>query len=283
MEGLLTLVRSHKSFAELPVSDFAVGEVRMELKVSLKKLNTSLLEKTGHSALVTLIAEVFSRRIRKKGLTWSEVNRLKHTFNFLQQGGFNNDTELQAALIDADFNYPEFFLYCVHNWRSRLLEFSDMRNQVEFLVRERHRVREICLGSSHGNRPGLNGIAADLLGYLGEQQEFIEELLGLQRAALQDEAISKSRERFPVGFSVPLLGLFIRLQIEKGILPRDNIGQLFAFFAAHFYTANALFISADNLQKKSTDVEFSTAQKMKAQLIGMLNWLNTNYNLSNYS
>jgi len=283
IEGLLALFRNHKLFAELPVSDFAAGEVKIELKVFLRKLTGSLLEKPGDNGLVKLVADVLMRRIRKKGLTWSEVNRLQNTFYFLQQAEIGDEADLQAVLIDVDFNFPEFFLYCVHNWRSSLVEFSDLRNQVEYLVREKHRIREICLGSLHGKRLKLNSIAADLLGYLGEQQEFVEELLGLQRAALQDEALTKSRERFPVGFSVPLLGLFIRLQIERGILPKDNIGQLFAFFAAHFYTANALFISADNLQKKSTDVEFSTAQKMKAQLIGMLNWLNSNFNLSNYS
>jgi hypothetical protein len=73
------------------------------------------------------------------------------------------------------------------------------------------------------------------------------------------------------------------MQIEKGILVKENLGDLFKFFATHFYTPNAEYISADSLQKKSTDVEFATAQKLKGQLIGMLNWLNTNFNLSNYN
>ena len=98
-----------------------------------------------------------------------------------------------------------------------------------------------------------------------------------------DKEKAKAGIRFLMNLPVPQFGLFIRMQIEKGLLPKENVGDLFSFFAQHFYTPNTLFMSADSLQKKSTDVEFSTAQKMKGQLIGMLNWLNSNFNLSNYN
>lgn len=107
-------------------------------------------------------------------------------------------------------------------------------------------------------------------------------MLKLRRVILQDDMLAKSMTRLKVNMPVAQFGLFIRVQIEKGLLLKENIGELFNFFAAHFYTPQTMFISPESLRKKSTDVEFSTAQKLKAHLIAMLNWLNENYNLSNY-
>ncbi|OIQ65022.1 hypothetical protein GALL_534240 [mine drainage metagenome] len=123
----------------------------------------------------------------------------------------------------------------------------------------------------------------DLNQFLSEKYLFIKQLLKLRREAVLDNERAKAGMRFLMNLPVSQFGLFIRMQIEKGLLPKENLGDLFSFFASHFYTPHTMFMSAESLQKKSTDVEFSTAQKMKGHLIGMLNWLNTNFNLSNYN
>lgn len=105
----------------------------------------------------------------------------------------------------------------------------------------------------------------------------------VRRQVIRDSERSNNAARVLINMPVAQFGLFIRMQVEKGLLVREHLGDLFTFFATHFYTPNTLYISADSLQKKSTDVEFGTAKKVKGHLIEMLNWLNTNYNLSNYN
>jgi hypothetical protein len=132
--------------------------------------------------------------------------------------------------------------------------------------------------------PGTSSLLYNELDqFLSEKYVFVNQLVKLRREATLDSEKAKAGIRFLINLPVPQFGLFIRMQIEKGLMPKEKVGDLFAFFATHFYTPNTSFISADSLQKKSTDVEFSTAQKLKGQLIGMLNWLNSNYNLSNYN
>lgn len=128
----------------------------------------------------------------------------------------------------------------------------------------------------------LSSIEGQFKAFLSQKKRSLKEVINLRRVIIEDEQGAKTKGRLKVFLSVPQLSLFIRVLIEKGLLPKENIGELFNFFATHFSTPQTSFISAESLRKKSTDVEFSTAQKLKGHLIGMLNWLNENYNLSNY-
>ncbi|MEB0261964.1 MULTISPECIES: hypothetical protein [unclassified Mucilaginibacter] len=163
-----------------------------------------------------------------------------------------------------------------------MAEIQGLHEQKEMLLIERNKLYDLHLNKER-TFPGSSELYHDLDNFLNEKHNFVKELVKLRREAVSDLEAAKAGARFQINLPVPQFGLFIRMQIEKGLLVKENIGELFGFFATHFYTANAPFISAESLQKKSTDVEFSTAQKMKGHLIGMLNWLNANYNLSNYN
>jgi hypothetical protein len=282
MEDLLAPLKDHEVFKRIRVSNFMLPHIKMELKADFKTLNQKFMDLSSQHSLFNSVSDILERRIRKRRLTWEDFQRIKMDIAYLLIVIIIDSQDILGALIAIDFDYPEILHYQVDLWRSQIIDIPDIRTQVEFLIRERHRLTEIALLGQHRKSIKDNQLVVDLTGYLTEYEQFLNQILALQRAAAQDEAQAKSSRRFQVSLSVAQLGLFIRLQIEKGILPKENISQLFRFFAEHFYTANALFISPENLQKKSTDIEFSTAQEMKTHLIGMVNWLNANYNLSNY-
>src|SRR5690606_10988817 len=117
---------------------------------------------------------------------------------------------------------------------------------------------------------------------LAQKKQNIQQRIGLRRLEVQDAKLSDKTERAQVNLPVAQSGLLIRLFMEKGLLPKEEIGKTLAYYARHFSTPKTPFISAESLQKKSTEVEFSTAKKMKGHLIGMVNWLNEHYNVSNH-
>jgi hypothetical protein len=283
MENLLSPLRDHVAFKRLRISNLELPRVKMELKTDLTNLCLIFTELHSHDSLFSLVTEILKRRITKRKLTWQDYQRLKGDIHYLLKIKKIDSYDLFDAIIAIDFDYPEILHYQVEMWRTKIADIADIRSQIEFLVKERHRLTEIAFLSEMRKLFKENQLMTDLTGYLSEYEQFLNQILVLQRNAAQDEVQTRSGRRFQVSLSVAQLGLFIRLLLEKGILPKENISQLFKFFAEHFYTANALFISPENLQKKSTDVEFSTAQKMKTLLISMVNWLNANYNLSNYS
>jgi hypothetical protein len=186
-------------------------------------------------------------------------------------------------LIIHNFNMPEFFHYCINSWRKRVADIPGLHEQQEMILTERDLLYDLHITKGLKMPDASSLLYEDLDQFLVEKYVYIKHLLKIRRGAIMDKEKAKAGIRFLMNLPVPQFGLFIRMQIEKGLLPKENVGDLFHFFALHFYTPNTLFMSAESLQKKSTDVEFSTAQKMKGQLIGMLNWLNANFNLSNYN
>jgi hypothetical protein len=228
-----------------------------------------------------LLAGLF-QFINKKNLTHGEEGYLIDLISTIDTSVNLTTDTLVELLIRKDFNIPEFFLYCVNKWQKKLEDIQGLHEQKEMLLKERHQLFDLNL--KYGTKLLKDSLLyQDLNIYLEEMYTYIKQLIKLRREALQDQEKAKLGQRFLINLPVPQFGLFIRMQMEKGILVKENVGEIFNFFATHFYTANAPFISPESLQKKSTDVEFSTAQKLKGHLIGMLNWINTNYNLSNYN
>jgi len=164
-----------------------------------------------------------------------------------------------------------------------LEDIPGLHEQREMLLLEKDRLYNLFIEKGLVMPFNKRSLFFELDEFLNEKYSVAKQMVKLTRKLIQDNEKAKAGTRFLINLPVSQFGLFIRIQIEKGLLVKENIGDLFKFFATHFYTPNTLFISADSLQKKSTDVEFATAQKLKAQLIAMLNWLNINYNLSNYN
>jgi hypothetical protein len=68
--------------------------------------------------------------------------------------------------------------------------------------------------------------------------------------------------------------------MQVGWFGEREVARTFEFFSKNFSTSRTLIISPESLQKKSLDVEYSTAKKMKAHLIQMVNHLNQHHNTS---
>jgi len=167
--------------------------------------------------------------------------------------------------------------------RSSIDNISGLHEQSVILLLEKDGLYNLAQAKGLVMPSKNKSLFFDLLEFLNSKCTFAKKRVKLQRRFIRNNEKAKNATRFLINLPIPQFGLFIRMQIEKGLLTKENVGELFRFFASHFYTVNASFISPESLQKKSTDVEFATAQKLKGHLIDMINWLNSNYNLSNYN
>jgi hypothetical protein len=283
IENILNLLNLFAERKIVPVSDFAVRATVMRLKELQHQFEFCLTGSDLDPVLKEMTLFSLGQGIRKTRITWDDYYSLETLMTLLSKDRNYNTTSLTNALIRHNFNTAEFFLYCTRMWRNALLETGSLEQQLETVINEKHRIYELSIEGKQIIADGGKTIAAELREYLYEQYLYLKHLLKVRNSMHQENENAVQTTKFPVNLSVPQFGLFIRLQIEKGILPKERVGQLFNFFATHFYTAGARHISAESLQKKSTDVEFATARQMKGELIAMLNWLNANYNLSNYS
>jgi len=277
----------HRSFPGLSglvkISNYSLPEVKMGLKQRLKSVTAHLNEANIDGVLKELVISSFTQLIHQKNLRRIDEAYLKNLAAHISDQEELDTRQLMDLLIANDFNIPEFFRYCVHFWRNRMDEIPGLHEQQEMILSEKDHLYNLHTVKGLKMPGASSALYKDLDQFLVEKGLYLKHLLRVRREAIMDKEKAKAGIRFLMNLPVPQFGLFIRMQIEKGLLPKENVGDLFSFFALHFYTPNTTFISAESLQKKSTDVEFSTAQKMKGQVIGMLNWLNSNFNLSNYN
>lgn len=272
-----------KQVSRAIISNARLPEVISGLKEKLNRL-ALLLRKNGIPAEPSdIVIKGILQLIKKKNIRQSNTVYINSLLNIMLGESIFDVPRLVDLLIVHDFNLPEFFLFCVNSWRNKLSAISGLHEQWEMLLLERDRLYSLVLEKGLRMPEMHSTLFMDLNEFLVEKSALLKQLIRIRKKVTRDAADLKSMPRFLINLSVPQFGLFIRMQIEKGLLVKENLGELFNFFSTYFYTPNTTFISADNLLKKSTDVDFSTAQKMKTHLIGMLNWLNTNYNLSNYN
>lgn len=265
------------------ITNFSLPEIKMQLKARHKKLTEYLNKSSVEEDLKSVFNASLNQLINKKKMTHGDLHYLIQLLSRIQNSEVLETESFTNLLVRENFNLPEFFMYCVHKWQEKMNEIPGLHEQKEMIIKEKGKLYDGQLNEeSKSNRP-TSALYHDLHNFLHEKSTYVGQLIKIRQEAVLDLDKVNSARRFKINLPVPQLGLFIRMQLEKGILAKESIGELFAFYATHFYTANVAFISADSLQKKSTDVEFSTAQKMKGHLIGMLNWINAHYNLSNYN
>ncbi|MBB6107748.1 hypothetical protein SAMN05421821_101337 [Mucilaginibacter lappiensis] len=265
------------------VTNFALPQIKMELRQQVKTLEGKLTGSGIQQELQDLVTPGFIQLINKKNLTIGQVKYIEELLADISMEPLLSTQLLTGLLIVRDFNLPEFFLYCVNNIQDKLDDLPGLHEQKEFLLQEKNMLYDLALRSAKSANVQSSMLYRELNSFLDEKYLFLKQLVKVRKDAMRDQQQPLSGLRFKINLSVPQFGLFIRMQMERDILSKEKVGDIFEFFAHHFYTANTALISPESLQKKSTDVEFTTAQKMKGHLIGMLNWLNTNYNLSNYN
>jgi hypothetical protein len=258
-----------------------------QTKMAMRHRYSLLIKHLKRSAIDPELFEQFVFAIRQiineVELTTSLVAYINRLIDLiLNQRPFDNQ-RLQHFLIVNDFNAPEFFHYCIGKWRTALIEIPGLQEQQEYILREKDLLFNTHLEKGIVMPIDGSNLYSDLDNFLSEKRLLLKGLVKIRRQALRDSNANSSWPRVLIDLPVPMFGLFIRMQIEKGWFGKEHIGELFTFFAKHFYTPHTYHMSPESLQKKSTDVEFSTAKKMKGHLISMINWLNTHYNLSNYN
>ncbi|SDF95091.1 hypothetical protein SAMN05421827_102226 [Pedobacter terrae] len=267
--------------SKLPITMYHNYCMRMDLNGVFNSFLDLLNKLSIEPELYRLVEKFLMLFRQKKNITQCEIDYITNLIKQIETSNISDTSHLVDLLYLQGFNTREFFHFYSNSFNNHLKSISSLPDQIQSIISEQDRLNGLLVGN---RRMSIHHDQIDrqFKNFLLKKEKHLSEILNLRRAIVQDEQFSKTTSRLKIFLSVAQLGLLIRLFIEKGLLAKENIGELFTFFATHFSTPQTQYISSDSLRKKSTDVEFSTAQKLKGHLIGMLNWLNENYNLSNY-
>lgn len=269
-------------YREIPLTKYIIAEVMREHKIHFKVFSSRLEQLAIDADLKNLVKSGIYQLINHRVINSFTVEYCRKLMATVSNSFVTDNENFKELLLLNGFNLPEFYLYCINDYKFYLKDLTGLHEQLEMVTNAQDRLNSLPAQNTLKMFPNIPNIDEQLHGFLSEKRLYIKEMLELRRTILRDDQLAKSMIRLKINLPVAQFALFIRVQIEKGLLMKENVGELFSFFATHFYTPQTLFISAESLRKKSTDVEFATAQKLKANIIAMLNWLNEHYNLNNY-
>jgi hypothetical protein len=270
-----------QAYSKIPLTRYRISCMKMRVKETVSRFLHILYQSQIDQELYHLLERDLYLFLANREITRAEMDYIINLIKHIEISSVTDKTQLMDILYLHGFNAKDFFYFYSNELNNRLKAVPNLHGQIQIIIDEQDRLNGLP-GSKARMFPYLAPIDGQLKNFLSKKERHLTEILNLRRAVIQDEQSMKSTSRQKIFLSVPQFSLLIRLFIEKGLLANENIGELFTFFATHFSTPQTQFISADSLRKKSTDVEFATAQKLKGHLIEMLNWLNENYNLSNY-
>lgn len=285
LEDLLDILakRFPKIATETAYSNYSIFRVKQELRVLAVAASQHLQGQAVDLTTTSLFSDGLNFLINQRNLKRGDDHYIRKLVEVMVKKQFTESTQVIDFLIANDFNLPDFFLFCLEQWNAILTEQDGLIEQKQKLLDLKSHLYDLSISFGLKSPWDKHRLYDELNNFLSEKYTLVKERLKISRQLLEAERYRPNAKRVLINLSVAQLGLFLRMQVEKGILAKEHIGELFAFYARHFYTPNTDFISPESLQKKSSVVEHATARKLKALLISMLNWLNTNYNLSNYN
>lgn len=198
-------------------------------------------------------------------------------------GQDNLSTEaLVGVLIRYNFNLPEFYLYLIEPDLEDLEQIEGLHEQRELVLQKKDRMKRTEQQPGLGLNTEDRALREDLIDFLADRAVYLDELLSLRRQSLVDLENSGNAFRILVNLSVPQLALFFRLQMEMGVLAKEKVTKVFNFVAQHFYTEKTVFISAQNLLRRSTVIDFASVLKVWDLLAEMMDWLDQQFSVRNY-
>lgn len=274
----ILVVFDRKLLDVLPVTNNKLSRVKLEFSKALRELTVFLNRSNIDPALATLLLDEFNLLITKTWVSVASVKYVKIFSRAFKSGKPKTTMDLVFFLYRYNFNSPEFLSYCFMHCSDIVAKEPGLYEQLDLFCQIEDRIN--ILSSCSNDRWSATDPSIDeqLWKYVDKKKRFLRHQLKFRRVVLRAPSIGETSGRMRLNLSVAQLALFIRLFIIVGVIPNEDIGKIFVFFARHFYTKNAQFISSDSLQRKSTDVESSTAKKIKSILISKVNWLNKYFN-----
>jgi len=264
------------------ITDFRLRNVLPELRHLASKLKLSIEQAGISSELAAIVNTGLSNVLNISVLTVASERYLRELVAEFEALELLDDMIIEQLLIKMDFNLPSFLLKKVDDLERALEDIHGLHDQVEKIIQQKQELRNIRQGNGVTLLAGHASYRDEMGDYLNKKRKHLEELMDVRRSALKDKAEMEDIFRMKTELPVEQMALLVRMMQAKGVIVKKEIGEVFNFFARYFYTDRALFISARNMLKKSTEVHFSTALKLWQLLESCMDWLDELFSVRNY-
>jgi hypothetical protein len=277
LQDLLSFIARHYSkyfdpHAWIPESYHAI--MVTEFTRTIVDLKKGLLGKGFSRELVGHVLSPYERFVKNKTSTYYRVIYLKQLeaelFTMIEQPlhGKPDDVPLMWTLFDMNFNDVSYYNYITQRVREFHERTDDIPERISTLTLAVKLMQQRVTKPGYAFEPTVLPLRDQLIHW--SQLELNFYLGKLSAADVTRESNEEPGSRVKVDLSVAQLAYFIRLLIDDGILPQDNITTMIRKIAGTFETKRSETISAKSLENRYYDVELGTRQSIRIILTSMI-------------
>ena len=228
--------------------------------------------------LVGLIAESFEKLFdTNKSFSYHDINYLKILYNeltsFIGKAYMANaNGQLCRLLLFMNFNSFVFFEYYISMLQETAVGFYAINDLLEFYSLKLKMINQLPVKPLVVYDRQLNSNKEQIGSWISEEIYFLEKRQNLLLIPNESKSEIKTNEKkVHTRLSVSQLALAVKLLVDSKLFTNKNATELMRMVARNFRTDRQEIISEDSLRNKSYQIESSTADKLKDEIIGLMN------------
>lgn len=184
----------------------------------------------------------------------------------------NSNDELCRLLLQLNYNSIHFFNYYVLQLQEKANDHTMLTDLFTFHSLKLKIINQLPVKPGLAYKPGLPSIRDQIGSWICEELYYLEK----QEQVLQQwENVKKedrsNESRIHTSLSVSQLALAVKLLVESKVISNTNSAELMRLVARNFRTDRQEVISEDSLRNKSYSFESSTINRLKDEIIGLMN------------
>ena len=224
--------------------------------------------------LAGIVMQVLQQILNKKeAITYRQkfyVETLFEQMALLERERGEDDpfSPLGELLIYLNFNHAEIISALVKQLEARIGEQPAAEEKAAMLHYLKKRVRQLPLKPGFQLFPDLPPVQTFLLEWIQFEIDYLQSQSQPSNMQMQHH-MDEKEPKIQLSVSVAMLGLFVRLLTEEGIITNKNQSELVRFFATHFATSRQSDISSDSLYGSYFKPQPGTVRMMKECLLRM--------------
>lgn len=266
--------QSHYDLTE-NVSSIEMALLSREVRLGLELLQSKFLPYQNEAFYEAAISPLQGFLIKSSlKINITQANYLRRYKNHLRniEVGVNR-SDVQASCLMSMFRYnlnsPRIFEFFTTEIQRKLDSLDTQAAKIQLLHAEAKIIRQNYSKPDMCYRSTMPGLKDQLKDWLFAEMEYLRQESEIQQAigtTLEAAPADASRIKLRTNLSVNEIALLLRLSIESGIIPRENIAATLKWAALNLESKKASTISHESLRSKYYEPNTTSLVRMDKYL-----------------
>jgi len=281
LEALLNFIR--KNYTKYFDQDGKMPEtyrwaMAKEIKSNLNQIKKELNKMRVDVEFIKIISNPYEKYLFPEiAISYREFSYLKelrgellHSFGKKDKTNFSE--MISNLLLHMNFNSKRFIKYFVTRIEVKAKSYDNIPDQIKYYSLKMKLLNQVPAKHGYIFTNQHLSIRDQVGSWISEELYYLKTCQQLKYQSPSQNYQQEHKEtKLHTSLSVAHLSLAVKLLIDARLITNTNLSEVIKMVARNFRTDNAEQISEDSLRNKSYSFETATVNRVKDEVIGLLN------------